>query len=89
MTASMLASSFALRGLNADIRRRENPNWWIDTRRVHPDRQIKVPMVRSPQAEVTARGFFAKVAHDPELLCRRMGILLQWTARSPSHYVRA
>ena len=73
-----MTSAQSLRQLNLEVRRRGNPDWWIDTRRVHPDRQIKVPMVRSPAAEATAKAYFATVAQDTELLCRRANILLCW-----------
>jgi len=67
-----------LASVNADIRRKGDPDWWIGLRRVHPERQIRVPIVRGPHAETLARQFFAGVSQDAELLRRRAVILWQW-----------
>ena len=73
--------------LNRELRHRD-PDWWIDQRRVHPARQIKVAVVRSPESEVIAREFFATVAKDPELLGKRAGVLLRWDEQRKRIYAR-
>lgn len=73
-----MTSEQSIRALNQELHRRGNPEWWIDLHRVHPARQIRLPLVRSSQAEQLARAFFASISRDAELLCRRAGILYQW-----------
>ncbi len=75
-----MTSAQSLRQLNKELAGR--PDWWWDTRRVHPARQIVVPLVRSSEAEVAAKAFFAEVAKDAELLVKRASILFQWHRRS-------
>lgn len=68
-----------LRDLNREI---EEPDWFLAGRRIHPERQISAPLVRTSEAEHIARRFFAEVAADPDLIVRRAQILFQWaTAR--------
>lgn len=67
-----------LKSVNNQIKNLDNPEWYVNTRRIHPERQIKVAMVRSSQMEAVAREFFATVAQDPELLTKRANILLSW-----------
>ena len=80
MTATWTPTSrqhSALRSINRELRHRD-VDWWIDNRRIHPERQVKVPVVRGPDAEVIAKQFFETVAKDPGLLSLRAGILLTW-----------
>lgn len=74
-----MTSDQALRLVNRDVRRKGDPCWWqVSGLGVHPERCIAVPLVRRADAELIARSFFADVAHDSELMARRLGILQQW-----------
>lgn len=73
----------SLRELNREIEKdiehgRTDPEWWVGRRRVHPARHVLTPLVRTSEAEATARQFFADVARDGELMARRANILWTW-----------
>lgn len=79
MTVSILTASKSLRYVNKEIDRCENPQWYIDVRRIHPERQIRLPIVRCSSNEILAREFFVKAAHDPEILAKREILLSIWS----------
>jgi hypothetical protein len=68
-----------LRELNRELEKKGNPEWWQPILyRTHPEREVRIPLVRSSANQALAQEFFASVAQDKELLVRRAWILFQW-----------